>query len=448
MGSLEDIASYVVNKGTEIGLDEVAALVSHRVYRQVRFSKNVITVTKVWDSVDVGILISKEKRIAKCTTGDPSGRSLSKAIENLKSLANVMRPHESYTPLPKGPFRYATIRGIFDSRIPELGDKCVDYAEGAINSALESGGKSVAGTLLAGDRTEVLETSSGVQASERRSSVSISVRSSVRVGGITLYGLGTSCGRTLSQFEPLKAGEESGRYASLSSRIVKTREGRYDAVFGRPALGNLLGYLSFMASAFYVDSGISFLEGRIGKRVGSNLITFLDDPTMDGGLGSRAFDMEGRPTQKTSIIDRGVLRTYLHNRLTATKFGAESTSNAGWVVPQPWNLYLAPGTHEEEELVESLRDGIFVNNATYTRFQNYRTGDFSSIIRDGVFRIINGEIAGAVHGLRLSDNLDRMLTETLALSRASEQVMHWWMEVPVTTPNALLGNVGFTLPTA
>lgn len=108
------------------------------------------------------------------------------------------------------------------------------------------------------------------------------------------------------------------------------------------------------------------------------------------------------------------------------------------------------GKLAEKKLLESIKNGLYLNNITYVRFQDYRKGDFSAVIRDGVFKIENGEITKAVKGLRLSDNIIHMLQNITAISRESKQIAHWWMEnetPSVTTPLIRLRDVGFTVPT-
>ncbi|HID90513.1 TPA: TldD/PmbA family protein [Candidatus Bathyarchaeota archaeon] len=443
-------ASSIVDRGLRLGLDEVAVSLTREVSRQVRFSNSAITVTKTWDSVTADILASKDGRIATYTTANVSEEAIKRGLRRLRGLLAVIKPHESYAPLPEGPFSYEPVRGLFDDRVPRLREECVGYVEDAISSALESGAREVSGTLFVGWSSEVLETSRGARACERRSSIHITVRGSADTKEGKVYGMGVSCGRALGQFDPGRAGADAGTYARMSTELVKAEEGRYDTVFGRPGIGNLLNFLSLMTSAFYVDSGLSFLVGKIGEGVASERVTLRDDPRMAGGLGSRSFDREGRPTRPTVLIDGGVLRTYLHNRLTAKKFKAEPTANAGWIAPRPWNVCLSAGDLTDEELLSEVRDGLFINNVTYLRFHNYRTGDFSAIVRDGVFRVRNGEIVGAVRGLRLSDNMGRMMEAVAGLSDRREQVFHWWCEagIPATTPMMLVRGCRFTLPTA
>lgn len=100
---------------------------------------------------------------------------------------------------------------------------------------------------------------------------------------------------------------------------------------------------------------------------------------MIGAYGAKAFDDEGTPTRDNKIIEKGVLKTYLHNSTTAKKFKTETTANAGLVSPQPWNLIVEPGGKSFEDLLSEVDDGVYVTNDWYLRYQNYRTGDFSTI---------------------------------------------------------------------
>jgi len=119
-------------------------------------------------------------------------------------------------------------------------------------------------------------------------------------------------------------------------------------------------------------------------------------------------------------------------------------------VPRPWNVVVSTGDRSDEELMAEVKHGLFVNNITYVRFQDYAKGDFSAVIRDGVFLIQDGEIKRAVKGLRLSDNVLNILSSVRALSKEARQVTHWWMEwgsPAVVTPLVLAEKIGFTVPT-
>jgi len=132
-------------------------------------------------------------------------------------------------------------------------------------------------------------------------------------------------------------------------------------------------------SAFTLSPGFTFLVSSYSSTLISN-------------KASSSFDEEGVPTQKTKIIDKGVLKTYLHNTSTAKKHNVKTTGNAGLISPNASNLILEGGSGNPFD----VKKGIYVTNLWYTRFQNYATGDFSTIPRDGMFLIENGEITKPV----------------------------------------------------
>ena len=444
---LRELAELALKEALALGVDEAAVAAIRSVNRQVRFANNEVTVSKTWDALELHVLLAKDKRLVITSLSNVEPEAIRAALKDLMSLLAVMKERPDYAPLPEGPFEYEPIPGLYDERLATLAEGAVDLVEAAINSALEAGGKRVAGTLALGEAEGLLLTSKGVEASEKKTSAELVVRA---LADGESAGMGVTCGTRLRDLEPEAAGEEAGRFAKLSLDLRTLEPGRYDVVFGRPACAVFFDIVAGMSSAFYVDSGLSCLAGKLGQQVASETITIWDDARLEAGLGSRAFDDEGLPTSRKPIIERGVLKTYLHNSITARRHNTSSTANAGWVVPRPWNVVIKPGDRSDEELLAEVKRGLFVNNITYVRFQDYAKGDFSAVIRDGVFLIEDGEIKHAVKGLRLSDNVLNILSSVRALSREARQIHHWWMEwnsPAVFTPLVLAERIGFTVPT-
>ncbi len=182
----------------------------------------------------------------------------------------------------------------------------------------------------------------------------------------------------------------------------------------------------------------------MGSQIASDKFTLIDDPTVTDSFGARAFDDEGTPTKRNVIIDEGVLKTYLHNSTTAKKFGAETTGNAGLISPHPWNLIVESGKKSLEELLAEIDQGIYVTNDWYLRYQNYRKGDFSTIPRDGMFLVKNGEISTSIRELRISDNMPRILQSIQELSKSRSWIKWWEVPIPTLTPHALIEDLNFT----
>jgi PmbA protein len=164
-------------------------------------------------------------------------------------------------------------------------------------------------------------------------------------------------------------------------------------------------------------------------------------------VNNHVFDDEGYPTQENIIIDKGILKTYLHNNSTAKIFKTQTTGNAGIVQPTAWNIEMDPGNSSRDDLFEQVKHGLYLTNTWYTRFQNYATGDFSTIPRDGIFLIENGEIKQPLKDLRLSDNILRLLGQIKSVSKERQHV-HWWLEAdpPSLSPYVLAENIQMTRP--
>jgi PmbA protein len=186
------------------------------------------------------------------------------------------------------------------------------------------------------------------------------------------------------------------------------------------------------------------------QKVASEAFSLHDNSRLPYGPGSSTLDDEGYPTQDNALIERGVLETHLHTSYTATKFKAPLTGSArfeagiGGMVPTTRNIILKAGESSLEDLFNKAHDGLYITNNWYTRFQNYRTGDFSTITRDGVFEIKNGKLAHPVKGLRLSDNMVRILQSVKALSKEQSWIRWWEVETPTLTPYVLVEGVGIT----
>ncbi len=95
-------------------------------------------------------------------------------------------------------------------------------------------------------------------------------------------------------------------------------------------------------------------------------------------------------------------------------------------------------------MIRQVKRGLIVTNVWYTRFQNYESGDFSTIPRDGMFLVENGKVTGAVKELRISDNLIRILQNVVARGSEQESVYGWEVDVPTITPPVLVKDVRLT----
>lgn len=254
--------------------------------------------------------------------------------------------------------------------------------------------------------------SSGFRASNKGSYQSLTV---VPVasddGGKNRRGYHWTARRHLAELDsPAEVGREAARRTlrKLGARTVSTCE--VPVVFDPDAARAILGMLAgcVMGSSIWRKS--SYLVGREGTRVASDLVTVVDDPLLPRAPGSRPFDGEGLASRRNMVVERGMLRTYLCDSYSARKLGRESTGSAArgggaGVGPSTSNFVLQPGTDSNETIVKATRRGLYVTEMMGFGF-NAVTGDFSRGAAG--FWIENGELAYPVSEVTISLNVDQL----------------------------------------
>jgi TldD protein len=159
--------------------------------------------------------------------------------------------------------------------------------------------------------------------------------------------------------------------------------------------------------------GLSVYTGRIKQKVASPLITVLDDATLPGRRGSFVFDDEGSPSQRTCLIENGILKGYLNDRVSAIKGKTVSTGNGRRQsyqhppIVRMTNIMIAPGKDDPKDIVSSTHSGIFVTRMGGGQV-NTVNGDFIFEIQEG-YRIENGKIGEPIRGSTLIGNGPKVL---------------------------------------
>ncbi|HTW88645.1 MAG TPA: TldD/PmbA family protein [Candidatus Binataceae bacterium] len=219
---------------------------------------------------------------------------------------------------------------------------------------------------------------------------------------------------TSRQFEKLEQAELVGKISAeralkrLGARKVKTV--RAPVVFEPDRAASLIRALAGAASGPSLYKGASFLVNRLGTEVAAPGVTIIDDGTMLGGLGSKPFDGEGLLTTRKAVVEAGVLKTYLLDSYSARKLKLKATGNAARSVGDaptvsPTNLYLEPGRYSPEEIIGSVREGLYVTELIGFGV-NSVTGDYSRGA-SGIW-IENGQLTYPVQEITIAGNLKDM----------------------------------------
>jgi len=164
--------------------------------------------------------------------------------------------------------------------------------------------------------------------------------------------------------------------AALGAKPVPSDQ--YEIVFSNSALATLFSAFQNVFSADAVQKNMSLLKDKLNEKVGSELVTIVDDPFMKKSSRSRSFDDEGVATSYKELIKDGVLNTYLHNLVTAKKDGVKSTGNGFSGSVSAVNIKMEPGKSTLDEMISSMEEGIFVTDVQGAHAgANAVSGDFS-----------------------------------------------------------------------
>lgn len=177
-----------------------------------------------------------------------------------------------------------------------------------------------------------------------------------------------TCGFELfEEHEPEALGREAARVACLQLRAEPPPAGTFTVVLSSKAGGTMIHEAcGHGLEADFVEKGISVYAGKLGEKVASEKITVVDDGTLPGKRGSSAMDDEGTVSRRAVLVEKGILKGYLHSLRTAWKLGHEPTGHGRresfryLPIPRMRNTLILPGEDDPEAIVASVEDGILV----------------------------------------------------------------------------------------
>ena len=214
--------------------------------------------------------------------------------------------------------------------------------------------------------------------------------------------------------------------AQLGGQVAPT--GQYPVVFSPGAMCSLLGVYASIFSSEAAQKGLSRLAQAEGEIIASPIVTLVDDPFHKDNPMPINFDAEGSPTHKKNVIEKGRLCTLLYNLKTAAVAGKKTTGNAskagydGAVAVRPFTLYLENGEISEDELLQQVGSGVYINSLGGLHAgANAITGDFS--LQSAGFMIEGGVKTTAVKSFTVAGNFYDLLKNITALANNCELPM-------------------------
>ncbi len=209
--------------------------------------------------------------------------------------------------------------------------------------------------------------------------------------------------------------KEAVRTAQVNLEAVPAPAGTMTVVLGAGWPGVLLHEaVGHGLEGDFNRKGTSAFSGRIGQQVAARGVTIVDDGTLAARRGSLNVDDEGTPTQCTTLIEDGVLRGYLQDKLNARLMGVKPTGNgrresfAALTLPRMTNTYMLPGQHAPEEIIASVGKGLYCRNFGGGQV-DITSGKFVFSASEA-YLIENGRITRPVKGATLIGNGPDVMT--------------------------------------
>lgn len=414
-----DLARHVVDLAVRAGADQCDVVLSAYDETEVTVRRGATDRLIEAGSRALGLRVIDGGRTAVCSTSDLDPAALERLARETVELARISAVDE-YAGLPD-PGLLSVHSGaglqLFDEHLDGLSTEekirmatvCEEAAFAADPRISNSDGASVSTRI----GEFVLANSLGFAGAYGATSVSLMVEVMADdADGKKRNAYWYSVERHLHRLtDPAEVGRIAARRAidQLGARKVPTRQ--VPVIFEPLTAVQLLGELAGCCTGSALYRGTTFLAGRLGERVGSPLLSIVDDPLMPGGRGSRPFDGEGVRSQRTELFREGVFRSFLFDSYSARRTGNRTTGSAARGVegppsPAPAALCIQPAAVPPGDIVGDVRDGFYVTALMGHGF-NPTTGDYSHGAAG--FWIEGGRLAYPVTEVNISGRMADML---------------------------------------
>jgi len=409
-----DLSKRLVNRCLKKGSDQAEAYIESRRRLSIRVRNGEVETVQESASHGVGFRVFVKGRMAFSSCNDFSDKTLDEAISSAVQLAKKTTPDRNNV-LPDDE-NITKVKRLYDPEISKISmEKKIKLAIATEKLAMKDTRITKSAGARYSERAKeiYLSNSNGLLKNYKESDCSFGVTVVAEKGDQKSSG-GESCQRRF--YSDLKLPEEIANeaakeaYEMLDPRLVKTQKAA--VIFDPDVASSILRGILGAINGERMLQGASFLAPKLNKKIGSDLLTIIDDGTRARGLASRPFDGEGVPTQKRIIIDKGVLKEFLYNTIVAKRAGVQSSGNASREgyrsLPGigPHNFYIDAGESSPREIIQETKKGLLLKNLTGYGI-NPVSGNFSGGASG--FWIEEGKIIFPVKGLTIAGNAFEML---------------------------------------
>jgi len=431
MATLVSLAQRAVRFAEKMGATEAEGFVSLAVQNWLTFHEK-IEYAKTSQSTGVGVRAFVGKKMGFASSSSVEIKDIESVGKTAVTIAKASQPDSEWHSLLTKRGKAKT-SGTFDKKTAEIEtDTLLKKAMEVIARVREQDrrlslarGAIATGRLMCG-----VANSHGPEFTKKGTYAAFSIR--VKAEDVGKKGTGDEgCdARDWKSIEFDELVDEASRRAVSSLDASPIPSTKASVIFSNDVFARILDVMfTNTINAEAVQKGRSPWIGKIGQQIAQDGFTTVDDGLMKGGMMTWGFDDEGTPQQRTPVIEKGVLKTYLYDTYTAAKAKAKSTGNARrsrlgasglgrpyarTPSPTPTNFVLRPGEAKHNELIEETRNGILVLTTIGEWLSNPMSGALNATVTNGML-VKNGELSDPVKGVIVSGNFFDMIRTNLDL---------------------------------
>ncbi len=406
-----ELARKALRLAEKAGAEEAEIYYAANRSTGVNFKKDAIEHAKDRFSEGIGVRAIVNGAVGFASTN--SAAQIENAVEVAVAEARVRESDPDWVSLPSNG-KYPTVSGIFDKKIEALElEACIEYSLDLIEGTREVPGTlpTSGGFSRAKGRQLILNTN-GIEIEEESTAVSGFV-DVITVNGQTSTAYDFAVSRSLD-IDFFALGKNAAELALKSNGGIKIEPQKTDVIFHPFALSDIIEEaLAPSLDADNIQKGRSGLIGKLGEELAVPELNIYDDGLIEAGIETSASDDEGVPSQRTTVIEKGVLETYLYDSYTAGKAGVKSTGNgsrSSYTSPPSVGLRNFIIDYPQTDVIADTQSGVFVNTVIGAHTANSISGDFSVEARNA-FTIKDGALDKPIKSLMISGNAFELLKQ-------------------------------------
>ncbi|MEM4524745.1 MAG: TldD/PmbA family protein [Methanothermobacter sp.] len=387
---------------------------------EVDIQRDKIDLAKEQQLIGLGLRVIQDKRMGFAYTTD-----MRRIKETIKmAVSNLWANEEDENFKFSKPSHYPRVKKIYDKRFHDLEvSDAHEFAERMIDKVFDEGCEPTSGGFTANHLKTFLLNSNGVETEYKSTGFSAHISVNAKEGSLksTAYESDASC---LMSLEPEKISQTACNIAKNSIGGEKIGTGDLSVVLDYHAINGILGTFTSAINADNVQRGRSYLKDKIGEEIANPAMNIYDDGKITRGLYSAPIDDEGTPSQRTPIIEKGILKNFIYDLYTASKGNVKSTGNgirasfSSIPTVSTTNIIL---DFQDKITVEDIKRGMLVTDVLGAHTANPISGDFS-LEANNPFYIENGEIKHPIKKAMISGNIFNILKQVKMIDSKIRQI--------------------------